>query len=291
MKKYWTRSNPPKTSLRNNIFPILFFIFLISTQACVFRQADISYLSSEQDKSRIFDQVRRKWDGIQTLRGYFRITANIKGKQGSIKALLALTLPDNLRMELISPGGTTMAIMTLSQGLIKLYYPSENIFFIGSAETENIIKVLGINLTPEEILPALMGKGFDLSKNPQRLYAENDWLIAEYSSQNGSTRFTVIIDPQAVAINGVKSFQSGDGSLFAEIKYKDIVYKKDFAYPRLADLGFPQEDTSYRIKITNAEFLMSKLEDKVFIITPRENATIYRIEDIKVRGTLLFGEK
>ena len=72
---------------------------------------------------------------------------------------------------------------------------------------------------------------------------------------------------------------------------KDIVYKKDFAYPRLADLGFPQEDTSYRIKITNAEFLMSKLEDKVFIITPRENATIYRIEDIKVRGTLLFGEK
>jgi outer membrane lipoprotein-sorting protein len=291
MKKYRTKSKPPKTSLKNSLFSFLFFIFLISLQSCVSRQGDISFLASEQDKSRIFNQVREKWDGIQTLRGYFRITANIKGKQGSIKALLALTLPNNLRMELISPGGTTMAIMTLSQDMIKLYYPSENILFIGSAETENIIKVLGINLTPEEILPALMGKGFDLSKNPQRLYVENDSLIAEYSSKNGSTRFDVIIDPQAIAINGIKSFQSGDGSLFAEINYKDIVYKEDFAYPRLADLDFPQEDTSYRIKITNAEFLVSKLENKVFVITTRENVKTYRIEELDVRGTLLFGEK
>jgi hypothetical protein len=291
MKKYWTRSNPLKISLRNSVFSLSILLFLISLQACVSRQGAISYLSSEQAKSRIFDQVRGKWDGIQTLKGYFRITANIKGKQGSIKALLVLTLPDKLRMELISPGGTAMAIMTLSQHFIRLYYPSENILFIGSAETENIVKVLGINLTPEEILPALMGKGFDLSKNPQRLYVEKDSLIAEYSSQEGSTRFTVIIDPQAIAINGVKSFRSGDGSLFAEINYKDIVYKENFAYPCLADLDFPQENTSYRIKITNAEFLVSKPDDKVFVITPRENVKIYRIEDLDVRGTLLFGEK
>lgn len=290
MIKYLIRSNPPKKNSRNKLSILLIFAFLISSPACVSRQAMITPASSENENKRIFDEVRKKWEGIQTVRGYFRITADIKGKQGSIKALLALTLPDNMRMELISPGGTTMAIMTLTHNWINLYYPSDNVLFTGKPSMENIIKVLGLNLTPQEILPALMGKGFDLSKNPGKLLKDGNQLTAEYQSENGSARFSVIIDSENTVVEGVKSYLATDGSLFTEIKYKDIVNKTDFAYPRVADLDFPKENSSYRIRITNAEFLVSSLEEKVFTITPRENVKIYRIDDIKINGTLLFGE-
>lgn len=291
MIKYSIRSNPPKKNSRNKLSFLLFLISLISIYACVSRQPVISPVSSENENKRIFEKVRKKWEGIRTVRGYFRITADIKGKQGSIKALLALTLPDNMRMELISPGGTTMAIMTLTHDWINLYYPSDNVLFTGKATTENIIKVLGLNLTPQEILPALMGKGFDLSKNPGKLLKDGNRLTAEYQSENGSARFSVMIDTEDTVVEGVKSYLATDSSLFAEIKYKDIVNKNDFAYPRVADLDFPNENSFYRIRITNVEFLVSSLEEKVFTVALRENAKIYRIDDIEIKGTLLFGEK
>jgi hypothetical protein len=291
MKRYRKKLNLLKKSLKNNTPLYIALSIIISAQACFLEKRVQISLSTDQEKTAVFEKIRDKWNGIQTLRGYFRITANIKGKQGSIKALLALTLPDNLRMELISPGGTTMAVMTLSGGIIRLYYPSDNVLFFGNADQNNITKVLGIGLKPEELLPLFIGMGYDLTRNPSRLFPDGNELIAEFQSDNHTIIFNVSLDPERIAVDGVTAVLIQENKLFAEVKYKEIVYRDNFAYPTLADIDFPSEDSSYKIRITNAQYLVSRLEDKIFTITPKEDVKIYRIEDIKVHGTLLFGEK
>lgn len=280
----------PKKSLKNNISRIAVIVLLLPF-ACTVKHSPSVDLSTEQSKLEVFSQVRKKWAGIQSLQGYFRVTADFKGKQGSLKALLALSLPDNLRMELMSPGGTTMAVLTLSEGMIRLYYPSDDVYFFGASEPANIQKVLGINMKPEEMLPLFIGMGFDLTKTPDRFIAEDGELIAEFSSIDKEILFRLSLDPDAVAVNGITAMIFDSGKIFAKVQYKDMVYRNNFAYPRLANIVFPEEDSSFKIRITNAQFLVKKLDAKVFTVTPKETARKYQIEDLKVKGTLLFGDK
>lgn len=290
MKRYKKKLIQLKRNLKNSLLSSTILLFIFSN-ACVLQKSPSVSLSTEEEKLTVFNQIRSKWNGIQSLSGYFRISANIKNKQGSVKALLAITLPDKLRMELISPGGTTMAILTLFQGTLRLYYPSENVLYFGNADDKNIAKVFGISLKPEEMLPLFIGMGFDLAKNPTRLVSDGNALIAEFPSENNAIMFIVELDARNYAVDGVKAIKTIENLIFAQVKYKEMVYRDNFAYPRMADIDFPQEDSSYKIRITNAQFLVKSLEDKVFQINIRSDAKIYRIENIEVRGTLLFGEK
>jgi outer membrane lipoprotein-sorting protein len=291
MKRLWKKLKKLKTASKiiNTAILSLLLIFIIQT-SCDKKIKETTELESKIAQSTL-QKVRDKWRGITTLEGFFRITAKIRGNLGSIKSLIVISLPDRLRLELITPGGTTEAILTLDGDVVKLFYPVDNIFFFGKASRENINKILGIDLLPEEILPILIGKGHDISLSPQSIITEKGFVILKYTSSSGLYLMELKIDREHSSIHSLRAVVKDTEKLFAEVNYEKFIHREAYSYPTRAKLNFPDKSTTYKIKILNAAYSIKPADEKSFKLEPRNDSKIYLLEKIKVKGTLLFGEE
>jgi hypothetical protein len=100
---------------------------------------------------------------MSTLRGAtksFRIAGTVDhlGKQRiQGKAFLFGELPDRLRVDLLSPFGTTLSVLTAQGGQFGLSDHREGRYFQGPAQPCNIARLVGIALPAEDVIRILLG--------------------------------------------------------------------------------------------------------------------------------------
>lgn len=91
----------------------------------------------------------------------FRITGRVDhfGEENRIqgKVLLMASMPDNLRIEVISPFGSPLNVLTVSQGRFALYDLREGRFMEGPAEPCNIARLVRIPLPSDQVIRVLTG--------------------------------------------------------------------------------------------------------------------------------------
>jgi outer membrane lipoprotein-sorting protein len=298
MKRLWTRLKKQKRRFINKIdvksIYILIFLFflLVIFSNCSINKSITDYQEDQKIYNDIYERTVKKWEGITTLKGYFRITATQKNNKGSIQAFMIASLPNNLRLELMSPGGSTEVVLVLYDNIAKLYYPGENIFIYGNADRTNINKILGIDMTPEQIIPVLIGKGYTLAEKPDSIQKINDDLIVKYSNvEKSDLCFEVIIDIENNAVKAINSYSKSTSEIFSEVVYDNFIYGKDYIYPRLMKITFPGKSTIFQIKSSNTSYSLKEEDEKIFDIIPKKDVKVYRLEDINISGTILFGKE
>lgn len=273
-------------------FPFLLIVSLfILFQSCAFKSGPGNLEKSADDLEPLFSEVRAKWSNISTLKGYFRISVDLNGKKGSLRAFMTASLPDRFRIEFFTPAGTTEALL-VSNGLqIILYYPSEKTLFTGDSSHANLNKILGIDLSPNEIIPIFLGKGADLPQTPVNLRIEDGMLAFDSQLGNAVYKTTVFLDTDENTVKSIVLRQSGNKELFARVTYSDFLHGESYSYPQRMLMEFPQKKTTYKIRILNASFTRSVPEDSFFQVKMEQPIDkLYRLENIKIRGTILFGE-
>jgi hypothetical protein len=76
--------------------------------------------------------------------------------RGRATVLLAFQRPDALRIELPGPGGLRLLAVTKG-GSVTAVFPSERAVYTGAADAPSMEALLGIALTPAEVMDLLLG--------------------------------------------------------------------------------------------------------------------------------------
>lgn len=77
--------------------------------------------------------------------------------RGRARVLVAFTRPDALRVELPGPGGLRLLAVARG-GTLWAVFPGEAAWFEGPAAPEQMDALLGVALTPEELIELLLGR-------------------------------------------------------------------------------------------------------------------------------------
>lgn len=70
--------------------------------------------------------------------------------------LLAFERPDRLRIEVPGPGGLRLLAVTRAGDLVAVF-PGERAYYAGAASAAELDALLGVPLTPEEVMDVLVG--------------------------------------------------------------------------------------------------------------------------------------
>jgi hypothetical protein len=94
----------------------------------------------------------------QTFSG--RLSVSLRGPEVRARAgvLLAFQRPDSLRLELPGPTGARL-IAVASEGRLTAVFPAQRAVYTGAATAAELEDVLGVALTPAEVMDVLVGAG------------------------------------------------------------------------------------------------------------------------------------
>lgn len=101
------------------------------------------------------DALRR----VQSARRYdARVRVSLRGPslRARTKALVAFERPDSLRVEIPGPSGARL-VAVAKGGEFTAVFPSERAFFRGAAGAADLEAVLGVPLSPSEVMDLLVG--------------------------------------------------------------------------------------------------------------------------------------
>jgi hypothetical protein len=87
-----------------------------------------------------------------------RLHASLRGEglRARTKALLAFERPDSLRLEIPGPSGARLVAVARG-GRFTAVFPSERAVFSSGAGAKDLEAVLGVGLTPSEVMDLLVG--------------------------------------------------------------------------------------------------------------------------------------
>ncbi len=85
-----------------------------------------------------------------------RVSVDAPHLRGRARVLLAFARPDRLRVELPGPSGARLVAVARG-GRLWAVFPGEAAYFSGPADIEQMDALLGLALTPEEVMDVLVG--------------------------------------------------------------------------------------------------------------------------------------
>jgi hypothetical protein len=100
--------------------------------------------------------VLRRAQTAGSYSGRLSVSLRGEGLRARTKALLAFERPDSLRLEIPGPSGARL-LAVASGGRFTAVFPSERAVFKGAADAAQLEAVLGVGLTPSEVMDLLVG--------------------------------------------------------------------------------------------------------------------------------------
>lgn len=148
------QSFPRITLLRLTLLRLLLFALLLFPMACgPIRPPKDAY----QDAQTLLDKMNERRAPIKS----FRMAGSIDHVQKQRirgKAYIFSMLPDKLRIDVLSPFGTTLSVLTSDKTKFGLSDYKSNRFFSGEPKPCNVERFVGIPLPPKDVVTLLIGK-------------------------------------------------------------------------------------------------------------------------------------
>jgi hypothetical protein len=100
--------------------------------------------------------VARRAAGARTYSGRVRVSLKGPELRGRTAALLGFRRPDALRIEIPGPAGARLVAVAQGEALTAVF-PGERAVFRGEATAEGLADLLGVALSPAEVMDLLLG--------------------------------------------------------------------------------------------------------------------------------------
>jgi hypothetical protein len=102
-------------------------------------------------------QLLRDEAAPRHLRGLATVRVEGGGMTGSLTQAIVVALPDRARLETLGPLGTTMAVVVLRDGEVRIHSLLENVYAAGRATPETLGRLTQVPLPPTIALRLLAG--------------------------------------------------------------------------------------------------------------------------------------
>lgn len=84
------------------------------------------------------------------------VSVNGAELRGRARALAAFEKPERLRLEIPGPAGARLVVLSVSGRLLAVF-PGERAFFQGTGSASELKRLVGLELTPPEVMDLLLG--------------------------------------------------------------------------------------------------------------------------------------
>ncbi len=183
---------------RRKLFLFLPLLVLSFLSAC----ASVPILPQETPSPEdLLNRVNERLQALQGLKGFAWIKFSSPEKSFSTQEVLFVRRPSSLRLESLSPLGTPQLYVVIIEEEMNIYFPGDNLYYRGESTAGNFSFALPVALTPQEVVPLLLGElppfGFEKS-SLQRDPKEGLWILELANSAKEYQRLWV--DPRTFTI-------------------------------------------------------------------------------------------
>jgi hypothetical protein len=215
----------------------------------------------------LLDEIRSQDASVQRYQGLLRVRG--RSSEGAFDARLAVWFerPDRLRVELLGAfGGTRWSAVASREG-ITAYFPAKKHYLREPDVSDVVGRLLGIRLSPEDMMAALSGAGIALDTSP-----------AAEGHRRGALRFLEIAAPSRPTV------ELNDGGQVVSARSERYRVSYPSAWKRRGRL-FPDELTleneSVRARLETAEVdVNTELDPETFVIAIPGDAVRLRPADV-----------
>lgn len=248
---------------------ILFANLSCSSPKVIADRSTVYYTSPEEAIAKIHSADALKG----TLKAIARVEIRSGGVSYPVKAAMIVQKPGSLRIETIPLIGPPDFFMTINKDTLKVFYPGQNLFYIGKATQENLIKFFPLAISPYMMVSFLTG----LYPSYMPSYGNIAWhgrpdaegtLYRLDLIDNGVIRQSCWIDQHGHYLVRIDNFDDA-GRLVYTVKYSNFkrIGKVDFPHELNFEACVDARCQSGRIRYYDTE-LTPEMDNTVFDITP-----------------------
>lgn len=259
----------PASSVRTCVPPVLLFLFFSVTSCAVTRppqplQVPATELPSAQ---QLLAGLEARRQALTSLRGLARVTYADSQDKGTAKQAVAVSAPDQFRLELFSPIG--IASLSVCDGhTLATYFPTDKTLYRGAATPLNVARFTRVLLSPREVASVLLG----LPPLPQ----QRDALSVDFDEEKGWYRCSLSLpegnaqvwwfEPKTLLLRRWE-VTANNGVILAHLSLADYRNVNGQAFPFEIALSDKQNQQEASIHYEQVE-LNPSLPDTLFTLVP-----------------------
>lgn len=143
--------------IRNTFLIITAMIAFFCVNACAPRHTVAPPSSGLPSPEYVLRKIRQKDQERTGLQGTAKLTVDAPNCKYARKIAIIVKRPAYLRLEAIPYFGTPDFLLSVNDGILKVFLPGENRFYIGRSTKETLFSFFRIMLDATEIIPILTG--------------------------------------------------------------------------------------------------------------------------------------
>jgi hypothetical protein len=217
-----------------NVF-VAAVVVMIAIAGCAPRRSvpppDVVLLSPEQVLEKIFKRSR----GLKGVKGTAKISVDAPNGRYVRNVAIVVKQPDSLRVDALPYFGTPDFFLSVNDGILKVFLPGEDHFYIGKSSRENIYSFFHIMLDGDDIVPLLTGAlppDITISRDLRGSMTENGYCID--SVRDGIVTSSLIVGLEDTTIRRISRYERNE--LIYSVTFDDYRTLGDTAVPYRIDI-------------------------------------------------------
>ncbi len=236
------------------VFAVLFF------SGCI--PGNISQISKSPSLTPqgVLDKIVAQQNREGTIKALAKISISSSEGDYSRKVALLLRMPSFLRIETIPFFGPADFLLSVNRESLKVFFPAEGEFYVGSPTQENLFLFFKIFLPPSDVIPLLSGVLPYINNELISGHIEGDLYALDLRA--GKKRRLLWVNPADDTLHRIKALENDE--ICWSAAFKDHLLVNGISYPR-----------SIRIEIKSPEKITIEIKYSELAVADEENPAIF----------------
>ncbi len=176
--------------------------------------------------------------------------------------------PDRLRAETLTPFGVPMLTLAVEGDQLGVHLPAENLYYLGTASSENLGKFVNIPLEPADIVSVLLYQPSIIKASKEEAFALTDggWVLVR---SGGNQRQELVFNAEGHLVE-VAYFVDRD--LKFKINYSQLNSEVRL-YPAHIRMELPDKYATISLEFTDYE-INGQIRESLFTLHPSSGAKV-----------------
>ena len=265
---------------RDKITRMIIFLIIVLASGCSTRPTIIPETRPQGDKraalEEVLDSMRRRQEGINSLKGTANILWTKDGKSEGVGAKIFYRKPKQLRFETLGfMGLPTMVLITDENGFL-LYLPPYNIAIKDELVNLRLNELLqtDTDITLEDIISSATGSInlAEIEINGSGLSSEKEFFVIHLAAADGG-KGKIWVDRESKTL-ALKEFFDNEGILKDKVVFSDPFIVDGITLHRRIDITKPEEGSTLSISYKRLT-LNPALDEDTFNLSLAPEVPIY----------------
>ncbi len=217
-----------------------------------------------------FKEIAERLDREDAKLGTLRASGVLRWKRGGQKGraeyAMVLKRPEMLRLDGFTPLGTSAYSLTMHDGELELFIPSEAKVYQGLASPRSLERFLSLPLEPQQAVGVLCGRVPLCTRDDASVFGEEGWLVLEIVCPSGWWQRVRLhpagLDPAAI------SFLDASGQRVLEIAWSEFRQVGEVRMPTQIRVEMPATGDALSVELEELEVNAAVSENAFRLLLP-----------------------